>query len=72
MRRPSKIVKCDVCGGIYSRSYLASHKRLAHKESDSAVSGTNDTKAVDRIVAIYNRLSREAKKLVLDRLSGRN
>lgn len=63
------MVECDVCGGNYNRSYLVSHKRLAHSRGNSAAPAVSEAEAVEAIVGIYKRLSRETKKLVVDRLS---
>jgi hypothetical protein len=53
----SQIVRCEICGGIYNRRHLSSHKRLSHgikikgvaaEATQSLNSGTNDTKHAQR------------------------
>ncbi len=66
-------VKCDVCGGTFSQSYLASHKRLAHgKGNGSAASPTSEDEAVEAIVSLYGRLSAEGRRRVLRLLTAKN
>lgn len=64
-----QIVRCDICGGTYNRSYLTSHKRLAHKKRSSATPVVAGAEGMERILEIYGQLSREDKKLALNRLS---
>jgi hypothetical protein len=59
-------VKCDVCGGTFSQSYLASHKRLARgKTNVPAVSFTNEDEAVEAIVSLFGRLPAKGRKQVV-------
>lgn len=66
----SQIVKCDVCGKIYSQSYLGSHKRLSHgKRETPSRSSKDESGSLEIILAMYERLSDEGKKEVLSRLA---
>lgn len=66
-------VKCDVCGGTFSQSYLASHKRLAHGKSNSlAASFTSEDEAVQAIVSLYGRLSTEGRRRILRLLTAKD
>ena len=68
----SQIVKCDVCGKIYSQSHLGSHKRLSHgKRKSSSRSSKDESGSWEMILAMYERLSDEGKKEVLSRLAAR-
>ena len=65
------MVKCDVCGGTFSQSYLASHKRLAHaKGNGSAASPSSEDEAVQAIVSLYGRLSAKGRMRVHRLLAG--
>ncbi len=60
-------VRCDVCNGIFSQSYLASHKRLAHtKHSASKAAPTSapitEEKVMEKIASLYESLSVEGRK----------
>jgi len=57
MARP---VYCDICGRLYSSSYVGAHKRLAHRM---------DKSAADRIVALFKGLSIDERKKVLEKLT---
>ena len=61
-------VRCDVCGKLYSSSHLSSHKRLAHAKGKLAGSVAKE-RAIQTIVEIYNTLSSENKKRVLEELT---
>lgn len=66
----SEIVKCDICGRISSKSYLASHTRLAHgKLITPAYSTKNEAEALEVIISLFAKLSDQRKKEVRDRLS---
>lgn len=66
----SQIVKCDICGKIYSQSYLGSHKRLSHGKRESSLHPSEDEAAsLEMIVSMYERLSCEGKKEVFSRLA---
>ncbi|HET8924917.1 MAG TPA: hypothetical protein VFN26_18200 [Candidatus Acidoferrum sp.] len=65
-------VTCDVCGGIFNQSYLASHKRLAHgKNLPSATSQAGEEDAIQTIVSLYERLSAKGKTRVVRLLTGK-
>jgi DNA-directed RNA polymerase subunit N (RpoN/RPB10) len=57
MGRP---VHCDICGKLYSSSYVAAHKRLAHRIEKSAA---------DKIMALFNGLFIDEQKKVLEKLT---
>jgi hypothetical protein len=61
-------VRCDVCGKLYSSSHLGSHKRLAHAKDKVAGSAGREG-AIQTILDIYNTLSSENKKRVLEELT---
>jgi hypothetical protein len=66
----AQIVRCDVCGKVYSQSYLGSHKRLSHgKRNTSAPAPKNDREAMELIVRLYSGLSDENKREVRKLLS---
>lgn len=65
---PSRIVKCDLCGQVLNKSYLASHKRLSHKQGGPTSSSVDEARTVDAILAMYQQISKIAKKDVLTRL----
>jgi hypothetical protein len=66
-------VKCDVCGGTFSQSYLASHKRLAHGKNNSpAASLASEDETVHVIVSLYGGLSAEGRRRVLRLLTAKN
>jgi hypothetical protein len=67
----SQIVKCDVCGKIYSQSYLGSHKRLSHGKRESSHSPNDESVTLEMILSLYERLSDAGKKEVLSRLAAR-
>ncbi len=67
------MIKCDVCGGTFSQSYLASHKRLAHaKGNGSAASPSSEDEAVQAIVSLYGRLSAEGRRRILRLLTAKD
>ena len=66
----SQIVKCDICGKIYSQSYLGSHKRLSHGKRESFSCSSKDQSAtLDTILSLFQSLPDEQKKEVLSRLA---
>lgn len=68
----SQIVKCDICGKIYSQSYLGSHKRLSHgKRETSPRSAKDDDASLEMILSLYEQLPNERKKEVLSLLTGK-
>lgn len=65
-----KMVKCDVCGGLYNQSHLSSHKRLSHSKRKAAfLSPKSDPETLTAILSLYEQLSEEAKKEVRNRLA---
>jgi len=65
-----RVIKCDICGGLYNQSHLSSHKRLSHgKRKTSPHSSKSDPETVRMIVSLYEQLPNKWKKEVLDRLT---
>ena len=66
----SQIVKCDVCGKIYSQSHLGSHKRLSHGKRE-LLSGAckDDSVVLETILSLFERLPDERKRELLSRLA---
>ena len=65
-------VRCDVCGGIFNQSYLASHKRLAHGKSKGATApNAGEDEAIQTIVSLYEELSAEGRKQAMRLLAGK-
>ena len=67
-------VKCDVCNGIFSQSYLASHKRLAHaKKGASSAAATiasiPEKEVMQKIASLYESLSVKGRKRVIGLLT---
>jgi hypothetical protein len=67
------IVRCDVCNGIFSQSYLAAHKRLAHGKRDasaeaSAAAPTSEKELIQKIASLYDSLSVQGRKRVIRKL----
>ena len=63
-------VKCDVCGGIFSQSHLASHKRLAHTKIGLAAVATStgpitENELIGRIASLCKNLSVQGRKSVI-------
>jgi len=66
----SEMVNCDICGKMSSKSYLASHKRLAHgKRITPTYSTNNEAEALEVIISLYAKLSDQRKREVRERLS---
>jgi hypothetical protein len=66
-------VTCDVCGGIFSQSYLPSHKRLAHSKNRPATAGPiTEKEAIQKISSLYGSLSVKARKRVVCLLTAKN
>lgn len=64
-----KVVKCDICGGLYNQSHLNSHKRLSHGKRRAMASPLkNEAETVRAILSMYEQLSDEGKREVLNRL----
>src|SRR5258708_33162531 len=65
-------VKCDVCGGVFSESYLTSHKRLAHSKNDlSSVAAITENEAIRKIASLYESLSVNGRKHVVRLLTAK-
>jgi DNA-directed RNA polymerase subunit N (RpoN/RPB10) len=56
-------VRCDVCGKLFSSSYVGAHKRLAHPKQTST-----EPASVKKILTLFDALSAEGKKKVLTAL----
>lgn len=65
-------VTCDICGGIFSQSYLSSHKRLAHSKNRPATAGPIPEKeAIRKIASLYESLSVKSQKRVIRLLTAK-
>ncbi len=56
----AQTVRCDVCGKLFSSSYIGSHKRLAHPSEETAV---------QHILSLFKNLSKKSKKKLLEDLT---
>ncbi len=66
-------VKCDICGGVFSKSYLTSHKRLAHSKNDpSSVAAITENEAMRKIASLYESLSVNGRKRVVRLLTAKD
>jgi hypothetical protein len=66
----SQMVKCDICGGLYNRRHLSSHKRLSHGNRETSPrSSKEELESLETILSLYKQLPEERKKEVLDRLA---
>jgi len=66
-------VKCDICGGVFSQSYLTSHKRLAHSKNDpSSVAPITENQAIKKIGSLYEGLSVNGRKHVVRILTAKD
>jgi hypothetical protein len=61
------VVKCDICGRMYSHSYLRAHKRLAHKTQSTAPlePAAHEPETIKAILLLYGQLSDKGQKMVL-------
>jgi hypothetical protein len=65
-----KVVRCDICGGLYNQSHLSSHKRLSHgKRKAVPTSPKSEAETLKAILSFYEQLSEEGKKEVFGRLA---
>jgi hypothetical protein len=65
-------VTCDICGGIFSQSYLPSHKRLAHSKNRPATAGPiSEKEAMQKIASLYESLSVKGQKRVIHLLTAK-
>ena len=62
-------VRCDVCGKLFSSSYVKSHKRLAH--SREQVASADGQAGMKTILELYKNLSDADKQRVLAKLAPR-
>jgi len=66
-------VTCDICGGIFSQSYLPSHKRLAHRKNSPTAAGPGTEKeTIQMIVSFYERLSLKGRMRVARLLTAKD
>ncbi len=66
-------VKCDICGGVFSQSYLTSHKRLAHsKNVPSSAAAITQNEAIRKIASLYESLSVNGRKRVVRLLTAKH
>ena len=66
-------VTCDICGGIFSQSYLPSHKRLAHREnSPTGTRPSTEKEAILKIVSLYESLSVKARLRIVRLLTAKD
>ena len=65
----SKIVKCEICGSTFNKSYVKAHMRLAHdKKSKAGPLAKNEQKVMKEFLRLYESLSDEEKKELQVRL----
>ena len=62
-------VKCDICGKIFNKSYVGSHKRLAHGKRVTPVYSPSEPEAIEVITSLHTRLSEDGKRKVLERIT---
>ncbi len=67
-------VRCEVCNGIFSQSYLASHKRLAHAKGGASTAAAtsvsiSEKEAMQKIASLYESLSVKGRKRIIRLLS---
>ena len=66
----SEAVKCKVCGKLYNSQRVSSHIRWSHPEIARAADPAKaEKKIVGQIVTLFNQLSPETRKQVLDSLA---
>jgi DNA-directed RNA polymerase subunit N (RpoN/RPB10) len=59
-------VRCDVCGKLFSSSYVGAHKRLAHRKTNLLT--PSEPVAIKKIIALFKALSMERQKELLEQL----
>ncbi len=65
----SEIVKCGVCGKMFNKRHVKSHKRLAHEQkSGLASSALSEAELVQEILSLYGRLSDDKRRELQIRL----
>ena len=66
-------VRCDVCGGTFNQSYLASHRRLAHGKGKGSIDrDAGEDETIQTIVSLYEELSPERRKQAMRLLTGKS
>jgi hypothetical protein len=63
----AQAVRCDICGKLFSSSYVGSHKRLAHLKTEQSSAGEQQT--IQKILNLFKDLSQEGKNKTLEELS---
>lgn len=65
----SEIVKCEICGKAFNKSYVKAHIRLAHKRKlNPGSAATNEGEVLEEILRLYEKLSDEKRKELQTRL----
>lgn len=65
----SEIVKCEICGKMFNRRYVKSHKRLAHDQKPNLTSSElSEPEVMQEILSLYGRLSDDKRKELQIRL----
>ena len=68
----SGIVKCGICGKVFNKRYVNSHKRLAHDQKPNrASSKLSEPEVIQEILSLYGRLSDDKRKELQSRLETR-
>ena len=62
------MAKCEICGGPFNERFLASHKRLAHRQR----AATKEEELFDQIFALFERLTADGKQNILQSLVRRH
>lgn len=65
----SQIIKCEICGRVYNRSHLSTHKRMSHgigKRSNST--GAGQPEKLETLLLLYNQLSEKDKEQARNQL----
>ena len=63
-----ELVRCDVCGKLFSSRYVKSHKRLAHP-GDKLAGSPAEQYRMKKILELYKTLSAVNKERVLAQLT---
>ena len=64
----AQTVRCDVCGKLFSSSYLGAHKRLAHASTEEEVARQHRA-ASKKILDLFKALPANTQKKILSELS---
>ena len=65
----AEVVKCDVCKKVFNKSYVSSHKRLAHRDDVKPIPGASELETIETIASLIARLSDEGRRKVLERIT---